>query len=343
MPYDVTQQELVVFKHRRIGRPHVVILGAGASLAAFPTGDARGTRLPLMANLVEVLDLTDAIAKAGLSPVVGFESLYSRLHAVDPRSSIVQLIEQRVREYFGSLVLPDAPTLYDLLLLSLRSKDAVFTFNWDPFLVDAYERLAPSLPMPHIYHLHGNVRVGFCLGCGVATKTGRSCPECGEDVVPTRLLYPVEKKNCADDPFIASQWQQARDFIGRAGIITIFGYSAPTTDKEAMEIMKEAWKGDGPEKPVERVQIIDIRDSSELSSQWSSFAFYGHYDIRRSFYDSMLFHYPRRSCEALVHSGFDGKYVEIIKWVDRSNALSGALDELVESVSELVAYEGKKA
>ncbi len=36
-------------------RLHVVLLGAGASLAAFPNGDRLGRTLPLMKNLVEVL------------------------------------------------------------------------------------------------------------------------------------------------------------------------------------------------------------------------------------------------------------------------------------------------
>jgi hypothetical protein len=46
-----------------------------------------------------------------------------------------------VREYFAQLELPVEPTIYDALLLSLRDKDAVFTFNWDPFLFQAHLRL----------------------------------------------------------------------------------------------------------------------------------------------------------------------------------------------------------
>ncbi len=40
-----------------IGRPHVVVLGAGASLAAVPKGDKRGIKPPLMANFVSTLGL----------------------------------------------------------------------------------------------------------------------------------------------------------------------------------------------------------------------------------------------------------------------------------------------
>jgi hypothetical protein len=40
-----------------VGRSHLVVLGAGASRAAFPKGDQNGKKLPLMADLVEVLQL----------------------------------------------------------------------------------------------------------------------------------------------------------------------------------------------------------------------------------------------------------------------------------------------
>ena len=44
------QQEI---EQIEMGRPHVVILGAGASYAAFPNGDMHGRKLPLMNNFVE--------------------------------------------------------------------------------------------------------------------------------------------------------------------------------------------------------------------------------------------------------------------------------------------------
>jgi len=46
-------------------------------------------------------------------------------------------------------------------LLSLRKKDAVCTFNWDPFLYDAWIRNR-HLDLPEIFFLHGNVRCGHC-------------------------------------------------------------------------------------------------------------------------------------------------------------------------------------
>jgi hypothetical protein len=331
--YEITQEELASLKRSK-ERPHVVILGAGASLAACPNGDAYGKPLPIMNNLVETLGLGDLIAQARYNPAEGFEALYSRLHAADPHSPLVAQIEQRVKGYFTQLLLPKFPTIYDLLVLSLRKKDAIFTFNWDPFLVDAWERNADIGSLPQIFHLHGNVRVSFCTRCGKEMRKAEPCRTCGNPPTPSRLLYPVAQKNYADDPFIASQWQQARDFIGRAFIITIFGYSAPTTDKEAMEIFTKAWKQDSSHKHIERVEIIDIRDGEELGHQWGPFAHFDHRDMCRNFHESRLACYPRRTCEALCHEGFDGKFVEPI-------TRAGSLEGLKASVADLVEHENR--
>ena len=45
--------------------PHVVLLGAGASRAAFPNGDRSGRRIPLMNDLVKVVGLSPLIKQAG--------------------------------------------------------------------------------------------------------------------------------------------------------------------------------------------------------------------------------------------------------------------------------------
>ena len=294
-----------------------------------------------MANLVEVLELQDTIARAGHDPTCDFESLYSQLHALDHESVVVKEIEQRVEKYFSQLILPDHPTIYDLLLISLREKDAIFTFNWDPFLVDALERNADIGSLTHIYHLHGNVRLAFCEQCGFAMQKAAKCYFCGNPLAPTRLLYPVEEKNYADDTFIASQWDHARDFIERAFIITIFGYSAPRTDKEAMAIFTKAWKKGGAHKFVNRLEVIDIRDRKELGSQWAPFAHFDHRDMRRSFHESMLARYPRRTCESLFHAGAEGKYVEPIKWAGSQEGALGTLDEVRAEIIGIIKHEGK--
>jgi len=54
-------------KDTRIARPHVLLLGAGASVAALPKGDKNGRILPVMNNFVEVLELHQVLKKHGIS------------------------------------------------------------------------------------------------------------------------------------------------------------------------------------------------------------------------------------------------------------------------------------
>ena len=122
-------------------RPHVVLLGAGASRAAFPRGDRatrqvplRATRqVPLMNDLVDILGLKQEIEDTGESFESGhnFESIYSRLYSgSEPKHERARRnIEKKIEEYFSALHLPDQATIYDHMLLSLRQVDAVFTFN----------------------------------------------------------------------------------------------------------------------------------------------------------------------------------------------------------------------
>ncbi len=123
------------------GRPHCFLLGAGASLAAFPNGDKNGKKLPVMANFIEVLGLESLLEKAGYKPPFGnFEEIYAELSSKPEHEEIVTELETEIYEYFESLELPDEPTLYDHLILSLREKDVIATFNWDPFLFQAAAR-----------------------------------------------------------------------------------------------------------------------------------------------------------------------------------------------------------
>ena len=56
MDLIVSATELI--EHPRNLRPHAVLLGAGASRAAFPSGDAGGRQLPVMSDLVDVVGFT---------------------------------------------------------------------------------------------------------------------------------------------------------------------------------------------------------------------------------------------------------------------------------------------
>ncbi len=101
--------------------------------------DRNGRKLPVTANFIQVLGLEPILEKHGIEVVDGnFEQTYSRI-AVDPNlSEVCAKLEGEIRGYFADLELPEHPTVYDHLLLSLRKKDVIATFNWDPFLIQAY-------------------------------------------------------------------------------------------------------------------------------------------------------------------------------------------------------------
>ncbi len=67
--------------------PHILLLGAGASLAAFPDGDVAGNRLPLMDDFVQTVGLEDVLRSAGVSwQGRNFEEVFSEYwtHPGDP-------------------------------------------------------------------------------------------------------------------------------------------------------------------------------------------------------------------------------------------------------------------
>lgn len=64
-----------------------------------------------------------------------FEALYSNLYKDDPKNPVLKEMNERVYDFFSSLSLPDKPTIYDYLVMGLRFKDLIVTFNWDPFYI----------------------------------------------------------------------------------------------------------------------------------------------------------------------------------------------------------------
>ena len=47
-------------------RPHVVLLGAGASCATIPNGDKNGKKISAMSGFIDTLDLSDVLADISL-------------------------------------------------------------------------------------------------------------------------------------------------------------------------------------------------------------------------------------------------------------------------------------
>lgn len=280
-------------------RPHVVLLGAGASRAVLPKGDKNGRVLPVMDDFIEVLGLEYLLDGIDIyTESKNFEDIYSEISSRQECNKVCLLLENAIWNYFYSLELPSYPTIYDYLLLSLRKKDAIATFNWDPLLLKAYSRVSKITDkLPQMLFLHGNVLVGICDKDNKGGFYGSYCPTCGKLYERTKLLYPVKQKQYSNDKFIRDQWNGIRACLKNAFSITIFGYSAPKTDSEAINLLKNAW-GPVRTRELEQIEIIDIKTDDELRETWREFIHTHHYETHASYFESSLAKFPRRINEA---------------------------------------------
>jgi hypothetical protein len=294
----------------RMERPHVVILGAGASRAACMGGDKNGKRLPLMNDFVQIVELKKLLSSWELGSNINFEELYSDLSARGD-SERTKAIESIIEKYFNALELPDNPTIYDHLVLSLRETDLIATFNWDPFLIQAYRRnLNAGLKLPRIAFLHGNVAVGYCETDKTCGYVWNCCSKCGKHLTPSKLLYPIKNKDYASNLFIADEWKTLKHYIKNAFMITIFGYGGPKTDQEAREAMKGAW-GNTADRSMEQTAFITPQSEDEICENWEPFIHTHHYEISTNFYDSWIANHPRRTGEAHLSQYWDAKFIDL--------------------------------
>jgi hypothetical protein len=274
-------------------------------LAALPEGDAQGRPIPLMKDLVKLADLEPILDRAGLCEAVGdFEAIYSALASEGSHPDQLRELEEAVFAYFDQLELPDRPTLYDHLVLSLREKDFVATFNWDPLLWQAIGRCRRVAPVPRAVALHGSVALGYC-DCGKPVLFGErrwNCDRCHKPLTPLPLLYPVAEKDYVTNPLIAAAWNDLKMTLEDAYVLTIFGYGGPRTDVAAIELMKEGW-GRPENRRFEEVEVIDLKPKEELEATWQPFIYSHHWGRYPTFYQSyLLSRWPRRTCEGLFNA-----------------------------------------
>lgn len=314
--------------------PHVVILGAGASKAAFPNGDKNGRKLPLMQDFVEVLNLGSALSECDIEyEGANFEKIYDELYHSNDHPELLKHIENSVREYFAKFEIPDKVTLYDELILSLRAKDHIYTFNWDPLLLQAYRRHSKIDRLPKIHFLHGNVAVGICQKHkSVGFIKGR-CSKCNKPYSSVKLLYPVADKDYDSSPFIRNEWEHLEGNLKRSFMLTIFGYSAPETDVVAKEMMEKAWDIND-KKNFNEIEIIDIKSEKELHATWSDFIVSHHYSCWETIRDSLIFRYPRRSCVAWGES-----IMQLEPWKDNYLPEFNDIDKLHKWFAPLLRQE----
>lgn len=318
-----------------VDSPHVVILGAGASKATCPNGDASGQVVPVMAELIDCLGIRGLLESAGIDNLTNFEVIYDDLASSGKNPLLLAEIERRVLEYFSNLNLPASPTIYDYLVLALRDKDFIATFNWDPFLIQAYRRNRDAGRLPRIAFLHGNVLAGACVKDRVKGIFGQLCERCREPLDRSRLLYPVRQKNYREDPYIANEWLELEEHLKVGYLLTIFGYAAPQTDVEAVDLMRRGW-GENPTFELAQVTIVDIKPKDELERTWEPFFCRTHYGVHDDIFNTWLLRHPRRSCEALAMATLQND-----PWPENHVLRTNSLEELHTWLRPLLEEEKK--
>jgi hypothetical protein len=298
---DMTREEGIETVYD--GPSHVVILGAGASIAStIHNPEPSGKKLPSMDNFIDVVGLKEILDSEDTDCHTGnFEEIYSCLFIKDPNSRTIQEVAQRVSDYFRDLRLPDTPTIYDYLLLSLRPKDMIATFNWDPFLFQAFVRNRRFTDaLPRLSFLHGNVAVGYSAKDQRTGPVGMRSKASGDEFVQTPLLYPVAHKDYNQSEFIMHEWERLKVWLEGAKRLTIFGYGAPVTDVEAVDLMGGAW-GDSRNRNMEQIEIIDIQPKEVVADRWQRFIHTHHYECFNGYFQSSLAVFPRRTGERFMH------------------------------------------
>lgn len=252
-----------------------------------------------MEDLVDTIGLRPLLEKAGIATTGDdFEALYNDLATAGEHAELVAEIESTIRDYFAQIRLPDTTTVYDYLLLSLRPKDLIATFNWDPLLAQALRRHQGLVSTPQVAFLHGNVAVGFCGEHSQCGWHDDSCRVCGKLFSPSPLLFPVKDKDYTFQPFIRSQWALLERELEEAYFFTIFGYSAPVTDTAARKALQRVWSKNEA-KEIAEIELIDIRPKEELSHTRADFIVGSHYFSTNTIIRAYSSWHPRRSCDAL--------------------------------------------
>lgn len=94
--------------------------------------------------------------------------------------------------------------------------------------------------LPELVFLHGNVAVGYCEEDNAIGNIGKPC-KCGKPLAGIKLLYLIKKKDYQSETAIAKSWKTLQNALSVAYMVTIFGYSAPKSDVEAVSMLKTAW------------------------------------------------------------------------------------------------------
>ena len=312
-----------------MGFKHLVILGAGSTIATIPNGDKNGEESYTLANLLKDKTFTSFLEKVQRNfSTNDVEDLCKQLYKED--RPLYYEFESLVRKKYARLELPEEFTILDRLVLSLTSNDAIVSFNWDDWVIQAYQRMSDYVPeemRPILAFPHGNAQTVYnnkhYTSKRIVTSPGW---------FDSPLNMPVDEIDYKSDVFINSQWHILDFFMRNAQMITFFGYRGPDSDEQDLKHLDELF---AKNEICDKIEIIDKDQESavEVAKRLERFKMQPNWLYPcADFWHSTIAKYPRRTLSVLDNWNYSV----------RTSAKEESLAEFLKHIGPLIEEEQKK-
>lgn len=288
-----------------MGFKHLVILGAGSTIATIPKGDKNGKVGYTLDNLLKDKCFASFVEKV---QVMGYqtddvEALCNQLYKEN--KPLYDEFESLVHNKYASLVLPDAFTILDRLVLSLTPYDAIVSFNWDDLVIQAYQRMSEYVPeemLPMLAFPHGNAQAVY----NDKHYTSKRIVT-GANWIDSPLNMPVDEIDYKSDAFIGSQWRILDFYIRNAQMITFFGYRGPSSDEQDLQHLDELF---AENEICDKIEIIDkdLESSIQVATRLKRFKMQSNWLFTcADFWHSTIAKLPRRTLSAIGNWNYSDK------------------------------------
>jgi len=118
-------------------------------------------------------------------------------------------------------------------------------------------------------------------------------------------------------------------------MFTVFGYSAPSSDVEAVDLLSSGW-GNKYQRNMEQNEIIDIVEETVLCEKWDRFLHTHHYGTHADLYFSMIGTCSRRSADASFGANYN-----CIPWEEHPIPKEASWAELDEWLKPYIEAEDR--
>lgn len=308
-----------------MGFKHLVILGAGSTIAAIPDGDRNGMRAYTLNNFLEDPFYADFLASLDSKyQNLNIEEICTKMYSEDRQ--LYEAFERLIRNKYASLELPNGFNLLERLIMSLTSDDAIISFNWDDLIIQAYNRAKqyiPSILLPIIVFPHGNAQA-----CYNEHRYGSSRNPNNYGLRPSPLNMPVDELDYQNNLFIKSQWQILDFYMRYSQMITFFGYRGPVSDLQDLKRMENYLH---PNQICGKIEIIDKtkEDAMQVAQNLENIINLtgNEADCCGSFFESRIAQYPRETLCSLENYNYEPTMMPILNRSDFIRAIAPILDK----------------